>query len=49
MSKYHLNWKGEPGKCSAKEGNCPFGGADDHFDSPETARQAFEAQNGSSF
>lgn len=41
MSKFHINAKGEPGKCSA-EVQCPFGGESDHFSSPERAREAFE-------
>lgn len=44
MNEYHINWKGEPGICSASQGNCPFGSADDHFPSPEAARKAYEAQ-----
>jgi hypothetical protein len=28
MAKYHINDKGNPGKCTAQSGNCPFGGED---------------------
>lgn len=42
MSKFHINENGDPGKCSAKKGNCPFGGPNDHFDSKEAARTAYE-------
>lgn len=44
--RYHINPNtGESGKCSAKSGNCPFAGEDQHFTSPEAARSAFEANN----
>lgn len=43
MARYHLNKNGDPGVCSAKPGNCPFGGEEDHFTSAESARAAFEA------
>jgi hypothetical protein len=47
--RYHINpTTGEPGKCSAKNGGCPFGGENEHFTSPEAAREAFEAANASS-
>lgn len=50
MAKYHINTKtGEPGKCSATQGNCPFGGADEHFTSAEAAREAYEEKQGGSF
>lgn len=40
---YHINPStGDPGKCSAKLGNCPFGSADEHYTSSEAAREAFE-------
>lgn len=41
MGKYHVNGKGEPGLCKAQF-SCPFGGIQDHYDSPEVARAAFE-------
>lgn len=44
MSKFHINEKGEPGKCSA-EVACPFGSDDNHYPSPEVARQAYEESN----
>lgn len=44
MSKFHINWKGEPGVCTAKPGNCPLGGGEeDHFASKDEARAAYEA------
>jgi hypothetical protein len=42
LSKYHINAKGEPGKCRAWLGKCPFGGDSDHHETPEQARDAFE-------
>lgn len=39
---YHVNGKGEPGKCSAQQGNCPFGSDEDHYESQDQARIAFE-------
>lgn len=42
MSRYHINKKGEPGICSA-EVKCPLGGGEEqHYSTPEKARQAFE-------
>lgn len=46
MAKFHINPKtGEPGKCSADNGNCPFGSADQHYTSIDAARAAFEENN----
>lgn len=43
MAKYHINSKTlEPGKCSAVQGNCPFGGDDEHYTSMEAAREKSE-------
>ena len=42
MAKYHINYKGEAGLCRAEK-NCPFGGDEDHFVSPEAARAAYES------
>lgn len=42
MSKFHVNDSGEPGKCSAQKGGCPFGEDAQHYGSPEDARAAFE-------
>jgi hypothetical protein len=44
MSKYHLNYRGEPGLCSATVKPCPFGGPDDHFETENDARKAYEKQ-----
>jgi hypothetical protein len=42
MTKYHLTAKGEPGKCTAKAGNCPYGSDVPHYATKELAREAFE-------
>jgi hypothetical protein len=46
MSKFHVNGKGEAGECRAEQGRCPFGGADEHYTSPEAAREAYEKTMG---
>lgn len=44
--KFHINPEtGNPNKCSAKNGNCPFGGNSEHFDSKDEARSHFEHKN----
>lgn len=41
--QYHINLEtGEPGSCSARKGNCPFGGDELHFTTEDGARAAFE-------
>jgi len=44
---YHLNHNGDAGECRAVKGNCPFGGAEEHFKSASEARYSFEAKQGS--
>lgn len=45
MSSYHINpIGGNPGECSAKPGNCPFGADAPHYGSLEDARKAYEVQ-----
>jgi hypothetical protein len=47
--KFHINPStGNPNKCSAKSGNCPFGDDSEHFESKQAAREHFENQNSSS-
>lgn len=42
MAKYHISpTTGNPGVCRAAHA-CPFGGADEHYDSATEAREAFE-------
>lgn len=44
MAKFHVNpATGEAGECSAKNGNCPFGGEDSHYTSKEAARASYES------
>jgi len=41
---FHVNPEtGEASNCRAKNGRCPFGGAEDHFDSFEEAREYYES------
>ncbi len=45
MARFHINPEtGNPGSCSAREGNCPFGSDDEHYTSEVAARQAYEKQ-----
>lgn len=39
MSKFHINKKGVPAPCRAKNGNCPLGGDAQHFPSKEAAEE----------
>jgi len=49
MARYHMNpATGNPNKCSAKEGNCPFksddGSEATHYESPNEARAGYEQE-----
>lgn len=44
MSKFHINDKGEPGKCRADQGKCPFGGQSKHYNTAADARKDYEAR-----
>lgn len=46
---FHINAKGEPGSCSAKPGNCPFGADAPHYETAAEARAAFEASMSSPY
>lgn len=49
-SKFHLRpGSGEPGPCSAQEGNCPYGADAPHFNTEKEARESFELAQGGSF
>lgn len=37
MAKYHIKKDGTTGLCHATKGNCPLGGAENHFDTQEAA------------
>ena len=49
MAKYHINKHGVPAPCRAKEGNCPLGGDESHFNSKEEAQEYADKQNESEF
>lgn len=49
MTRFHINAKGEAGPCRAINGNCPFGSVEDHFDSLEDARSAYEERAAAEF
>lgn len=39
MTKWHINKHGVPALCKAKDGRCPLGGNEQHFDNVETAQE----------
>lgn len=43
--KYHINKKGKPSVCRAKDGNCPFGGNETHYNTIEDAQKAADKVN----
>ena len=45
MSKYHINKKGVPAICKAKNGKCPLGNEAQHFNSQEEAQINADRQN----
>ena len=45
MAKYHINDRGNSGRCFAREGHCPFGDSTQHYGSKDEARAAYEKQN----
>lgn len=45
MTKFHINKQGVPAVCQAKEGNCPFGGSDKHFNNKEEAQDFADKVN----
>lgn len=49
MTKYHINKHGVPAPCKAKEGNCPLGGNDTHFDNLEDAETYAHNKNEQEF
>lgn len=40
--KFHINKKGEAGRCSAQSDRCPFGGESEHYSSTDEAQKAYE-------
>lgn len=49
MSRFHINKHGVPAPCKAKQGNCPFGGDDQHFLSQEAAQAHADQINAQEF
>ena len=49
MAKFHINKHGVPAPCKAKDGNCPFGGGEKHFDNLEDAQNYATEQNENEF
>lgn len=49
MARFHINSKGEPGKCKAFTGNCPYGDEDVHYHTADAAYEAIEANQGGAF
>ena len=45
MAKYHINKKGIPAVCKAKDGNCPLGGNEQHFGTKEDAQKFADEKN----
>jgi len=45
VSKFHINSKGVAAPCKAKDGNCPFGGSGEHFDTLEEAEEEAYKRN----
>lgn len=44
MSRFHINKHGAPATCKAKQGNCPLGGEESHFDTQEEAQEAADSE-----
>jgi outer membrane lipoprotein-sorting protein len=40
--KFHIKPDGSIAKCTATKGKCPYGGANEHYDSPNEAYEAFQ-------
>src|SRR5574344_2017149 len=47
MAKYHIRKDGTPGICHAQEGNCQFGGSENHVEAEilEQAQRQFDNKN----
>jgi len=43
MAKFHIDKNGNPGACKALFGRCPYGSKDEHYETPQDARVAYEA------
>lgn len=42
MTRFHVNNAGEASRCKAEKGGCPFGSAEEHHETADGARQAYE-------
>jgi hypothetical protein len=42
MAKFHIREDGNPGPCTAADGNCPFGKSAPHYETEQQAHQAYE-------
>lgn len=49
MTKFHINKHGVPAPCHAKEGNCPLGGSDSHFNTRDEAQAHINEVNEEKF
>jgi hypothetical protein len=49
MAVYHINEAGDPGRCRATVGSCPFGGPEAHYLDKNDAREAYELKQSSNF
>lgn len=49
MPQFHVKADGNPGRCQAAAGNCPFGSDSPHFESEAAARSFYESSRSSSF
>lgn len=49
MAKYHISKDGTPGVCHAQNGNCPLGGADQHYPTMEAAQAAADERGMAGF
>lgn len=48
-TRFHINKNGIPSLCKAKIGNCPLGGNDIHFKTPEEAQIYIDSKNAEEF
>lgn len=49
MVKFHINDKGNPGKCNAQQSNCPFGPDAPHFETKQEAQKYYEESHSNVF
>lgn len=49
MSKFHINKNGVPAPCKAKQGKCPLGDDDSHFDTQEEAQDFADKEHEKEF